>query len=137
MSTTETREETSASPHLWEVEHAYYCNEGNYFSNDCHAEFARWQDFAEESKDEDLDYNLVFRWDWKAPSTDDGELLPPNPDKNYRDGRLLLFYMGQRKGLYRYVEVSVCQADEPAVRAWLQPRLDHLMKLWAPLKVAP
>jgi hypothetical protein len=128
-----TGQSTSASPHLWEVEHDYYCNEGNYFSNDCHAEYSRWQDFAEATKDEDFDYNLVFRWDWKGPTDDSGENVPPNADPYYRDGRLLIFYMGQRKGLYRYVEVSVCQADEPAVREWLKPRLAHLLKLWAPL----
>jgi len=50
-----------------------------------------------------------------------------------RNGTLLLFWMGQRKGLYFWSEVSVCRADEANVRAFLQTRFDHLMRLWAPI----
>jgi hypothetical protein len=35
----------SKAPHLWEMDHPYYCSEGNYFNNECHAEFATWSDF--------------------------------------------------------------------------------------------
>jgi len=42
--------------------------------------------------------------------------------------------MGQRKGLYRWSIIEVCRADEPAVIAFLQPRLEHLASLWLPLQ---
>ena len=119
--------------HLWEVDHAYYCNEGNYYNNDCGAEYKSFADFLEEEGDSDMDYNLLFRWDWveRDAETDEPSF---NGDVYYRSGRLKLFWMGQRKGLYRYSIIEVCRADEPAVIEFLKPRMEHLFKLWAPLK---
>jgi hypothetical protein len=119
--------------HLWEAKHDYYCQEGNFYARDCHAEYRSWADFMAEEGDSDLDLNLVYRWDWKGPTDDDGNPKPPSPDPNYRDGHLLLFYMGQRKARARSVDVAVCQTDEPAVREWLTTRWTHLRGLWAPL----
>lgn len=117
--------------HLWECDHAYYCNLGNYFSNDCEEEYECWEDFATEYVDADFDYNLLFRFDWREG---EGWELPNfSGDENARDARLYLFWMGQRKGVYRYTEVKVCRADEPEVLKFLQLRLDHLMRLWEPL----
>lgn len=117
--------------HLWEVDHAYYCNEGNYYSNECGFEYKSWQDFIEEMGGVDKDYNLLFRWDW-TEEDDDGE---PNfkGDVNYRNGKLKLFWMHQRKGRYVYNIVEVCRADEPAVIAYLTPFWQHLRDLWMPL----
>lgn len=78
--------------------------------------------------------NLVFRWDWKE---DEDEETPFNGDVNYPNGKLLIFWMGQRKGLYSWSEIAVCRADEPAVREWLQQRYDYLSKLWRPLQLTP
>ena len=121
---------------LWEVDHPYYCNQGNYFasSEECGIHYARWQDFISEQGDGDLDMNLVFRFDWSSPREDED---PENPivwqgDENYRDSILELFYMGQRKGLYRWVTVDVCRSDEPAVREWLRVRWEHMRSLWSP-----
>ena len=64
--------------HLWEVEHDYYCTERNYFANDerdLGDSHKSWQDFVAEwgeSDSIDLDYNLLFRWDWVAT----GDLSP-------------------------------------------------------------
>lgn len=118
---------------LWEVDHPYYCNEGNYYApgNDQpFTTFKSWQDFLAEEDDADLDMNLLFRWDWPEGNEDVPNF---NGDVNYHNGKLLLFFMGQRKGLYRWVEVAVCRADEPAVIAYLTPRLQRLKDLWAPL----
>lgn len=123
--------------HLWEFDHPYYCNEGNYFAraSECSCHYQRWQDFFAEEGDSDLDMNLVFRFDWEPPR-EDGD--PDKPivwqgDEYYRDSVLKLFYMGQRKGLYRWVTIDVCRADEPAVREWLMERWQHMRTLWAPL----
>lgn len=120
--------------HLWEIDHPYYCNEGNYFSNETVARFKRWQDFESEMGDADLDYNMLFRWDWEAPHVDEDCEKPIEwrGDENYRDSILKLFFMGQRKGCYFCHIVDVCRADEPMVREYLAKRFDYLMKLWTP-----
>jgi hypothetical protein len=119
--------------HLWEVNHAYYCNRGNYYApgNDQPMqEYRSFGDFIAEEGDADIDYNLVFRWDWTEG--DDWELPKYNGDDNYRNGRLAIFFMGQRKGLYRWVEIEVCRNDEPSVKEFLIPRWQYLRDLWEP-----
>ncbi len=120
--------------HLWECGHAYYCNEGNYFARGdqqpyCH--YKSFADFLEEEGDSDFDYNLLFRFDWIE---EDGNGKPTfKGDNNYRNGVLKLFWIGQRKGLYRWTTIEVCRADEPDVIEFLKPRLQYLMGLWEPL----
>lgn len=104
--------------HLWEYEHPYYCNEGNFYQRGCHATFDSWADFIAAEGDADPDLNLVFRWDWKQGANQD---------------TLLLFYMGQRKALCRSVGVRVWKDDEPAIREWLIGCANHMRKLWEPL----
>ncbi|MBK9497393.1 MAG: hypothetical protein IPO08_23305 [Xanthomonadales bacterium] len=118
--------------HLWEADHSYYCNEGNYFANDtCEAYYKSFADFIAAEGDIDPDYNLLFRWDWIEG---DGEGEPNfNGDNNYRNGKLKLFWMGQRKGLYRWSIVEVCRNDEASVIEFLRPRMQHLVSLWEPL----
>lgn len=121
---------------LWEVDHPYYCNHGNFYApgNDQPTQhYKSLGAFLYENADADLDLNLVFRWDWKEGEDEDGKAVAFNGDENYRNGLLSIYFMGQRKGLYRWVTVEVCRADEPAVIGYLQPRLDYLMRLWAPL----
>jgi len=121
---------------LWEAEHAYYCNEGNYFAsgNDQPtSSYDSWQGFLGSEGDSDPDYNLLFRWDWSFDGEDDDGNPVVHPDPYYRDGTLKLFWIGQRKGLYRWTCVSVCKADEPVIREWLTGRLKHLLSLWEPL----
>lgn len=118
------------SKHLWEVDHPYYCNEGNYYAGgreQPNTHYKSWADFMSEFGDADFDMNLLFRWDWSEDET------PFNGDANYRNGELAVFWMGQRKGLYFWSTVEVCRADEPAVIEFLRPRLKHLLKLWEPL----
>lgn len=103
--------------HLWEAKHSYYCNNGNYFANDCGNEFYSWESFLEAEGDCDPDYNLLFRWDWDR-----------------RERTLSLYWMGQRKGLYRYTIVrGMADDDESSVRDWLAERWKHLSDLWSPI----
>jgi len=113
--------------HLWEVEHPYYCETTNYFKSGCHHEHRSWPEFAR-GFSTDMDLNLLFRFDWEEP--DD---VPFNGDEHYRNGTLLLFFMGQRNGAYTSHAIEVCRADEPAVLEWLRPRFERMMKLWEPL----
>lgn len=116
---------------LWEIDHPYYCNEGNYYApgNDQpHAHHRSWAEFISEEGNSDFDMNLVFRFDWKERDEDDEPTY--NGDDYYRNGVLSVFYMGQRKGLYRWATVEVCRADEPAVLEFLRPRWEYLRQLW-------
>ena len=120
---------------LWEANHRYYCNEGNYYASGNDQPVGRyrtWAEFMSEEGDSDPDYNLLFRWDWRE-GADWGHGTEFNGDENYRNGVLLLFWMGQRKGLYRWSEIEVCRADEPAIREFLSARFDHLKSLWGPI----
>ena len=119
--------------HLWEVKHAYYCNEGNYYApgrEQPFTDYKRFSDFLEAEAESDMDYNLVFRWDWVEGEDEGAEAF--DGDVNYRNGILKVFYMGQRKGLYRWATVQVGRAAEDAVRAFLEPRYRYLMDLWSP-----
>ncbi len=108
--------------HLWEIEHPYYCSSTNYYSNDTFRQHESWADFYEDEMDSDMDLNLVFRWDWNLPTEDNDFYLYT----------LKIFFMGQRKGLFRCAAIKAQPEDEEAVKLWLQPRWEHLKKLWEP-----
>lgn len=123
---------------LWGSDHPYYCNEGNYYApgNDQpHGRYRSWSAFLDCEGASDMNMNLLFRWDWREGGDwEHGTAF--TGDENYRNGILLLFWMGQRKGLYRWTEIEVCRSDEPSVREWLTSRLTHLLSMWAPLSIA-
>lgn len=100
---------------LWDFKHPYYALTGNYFSNDCHADYRSWESFIESEGDSDMDYNLVYRWDW---------------DKKERT--LSIFYVGQRKALHRSVSVFVLETEEELIKPWLEARWEHMRLIWAP-----
>ena len=127
---------TTEPSHLWEITHSYYCAPSDYYAPGDAQPFVRYKSFGEFLSEEgscDFDYNLLFRWDWKEG--EDEDLPPYNGDDAYRNGLLCLYWIGQRKGLYRWSEIEVCRADEPAVIEFLKQRLKHIMGLWAPLMV--
>jgi hypothetical protein len=112
--------------HLWEIDHPYYCNEGNYFARSAdqpHEEYESWADFFEAEGDSDFDMNLLFRWDWRKADPE---------EKNWGNPTdvLMLYWIGQRKGLYRWTTVRITDADEPAAKAWLAERWAYLKVLW-------
>jgi hypothetical protein len=120
------------SRHLWEIDHPYYCSEGNYYVgglnwHDVHTSYGSWADFHEQWGDADPDMNLVFRWDWNRPDPSDyeGDEVPPDT--------LQVFWVLQRKAILRSTECVVTEADEPAVLAWLAERAKAIRAIWAPL----
>lgn len=117
--------------HLWEGEHTYYCNEGNYYSNSCGGRFYSFKEFLSEWGEADFDYNLLFRWDWIDSEKENLEL--EDEDKMESD-LLKIFWMLQRKGDYRYCIINVNKEDEEEVSEFLKPRLEHLKSLWQPLE---
>lgn len=116
--------------HLWEVDHDYYCETSNYFSNETVARYKTWAAFAEAEGDAEMDRNLVFRWDWREGTGWD--LAEYNGDDYYRHAELHVFIMGQRQGKFRSCIVDVCRADEPAIIEYLKPRWENLRQLWEP-----
>lgn len=125
----------SADKHLWEFDHPYYGPESCYYatgiqSREANSEFESWQAFVDDGGyfDADLDMNFLYRWDWLR---DTGEFSEPDDDPE--PDRLLLFYMGQRKGFMSHHSIVVTEADEPAVREWLTVRAEHMRKVWEPL----
>lgn len=112
--------------HLWEIDHPYYCNQGNYYApgmDQPTEHYDSWSHFFDDEGDSDFDMNLVFRWDWRKAD--------PNEENwgNEKDV-LLIFWMGQRKGLYRWTDIDITDADEPAVKEWLSKRWQYLTLLW-------
>jgi hypothetical protein len=118
--------------HLWEVKHSYYCNLGNYYANGCGHQYDSFDDFLEEWGDADMDYNLLFRWDWKEYEPDDWTDEEVEDDDHYSGDKLEVFWMLQRKGAYRFCEIKVNKEDEQKVIEFLKPRWEYMKSLWQP-----
>lgn len=102
----------SEQQHLWEVRHPYYCSAGAYDDD-----YESWDQFLDEWADADMDYNLLFRWDWY---TDDGD-------------ELRLSFVQQRKGVLSTITVKVEKDNEPRIVEWLRLRFEYALRLWLPL----
>lgn len=121
----------TAEARLWEIDHPYYCTEGNYYKNGNHLTYDSWADFIAEWGSLDPDLNLVFRWDWKRADPDDYE--PDDDITRVPEDRLLVFWVLQRKAILRSTECTVTEADEPAVREWLTKRARTVAAIWEPI----
>lgn len=118
---------TTTEPHLWDIDHPYYCNEGNFYERGLHNHFASWDEFTETLFfSGDRDQNLLFRWDWRKPGFHDWE------GEEY----LLLFFVIQRKGFNCSCQIPVTEADEPRVRWFLEECAKTMAAIWAPLELA-
>lgn len=123
------------SRHLWEVDHPYYCNDGNYFSSEAISEWGSWADYLSEFEDSDKDYNLVFRWDWKVADPDDYDTEGKygDPEEVPTEEYLHLYHMQQRKGCFWTHIVEVKREDEESIREYLTGYAEHMRQLWKPL----
>jgi len=115
--------------HLWEIKHAYHCEGQNYFQSGLSTtetihHFESFKDFMDDWGDSDMDYNLVFRWDW----------LPKDPEWEREQDELHVFFMMQRKGFHvECIVDGIKRTDEPKVRAFLTKRAEYMKELWEPL----
>lgn len=116
------------SKKLYETDHPYYCEEGNYFSQDCSGEYDTWQDFLDEWGDVDEDMNQIFRWDWNEYDPDEFE-----GSDTVLGAVLIIHRVLQRKAILRSDRVIVSKADEPAVRKYLEPYAQNMKAIWEPL----
>lgn len=121
---THAKKESGLPLHMWEAHHNYYMTDHSYWGDDTVQYYKNWEDFVDAEGDGDPDYNLIFRWDWKPVDDDD--------DYGEVQAKLHLYWATQRKGYFRTTITDVNKQDEPAVREWLHPRFEHLMKLWEP-----
>lgn len=115
--------------HLWEVDHPYYMNEGNYYANGCHEEFDSFEDFLASWADADIDMNRVHRWDWREG--DYWGIFTPEGDPDIR-GELMVFFVLQRKARLMSCSVPVRRSDEPAVKEYLRPHFERELAIWSP-----
>lgn len=119
--------------HLWEVDHPYMMNMGNYFDADCHERAQSLDQFLQQFDEADIDYNWVIRWDWiEGRGCDDDFVRPADRPDTYMDGTLLIQFVGQRKSILFTWEIPVCRYDEPRVRAFLAKYAGYMAKMWAP-----
>lgn len=124
-----------AENHLWEVEHPYHSEEGNYLvapadTLEAIVKFPSWEEFhvfATNTEFQDPDYNLVYRWDWQTP---DPELYE---DEELPSDKLLLFVIQQRKAYNLSYEIDVRREDEPDIREWLTGRAKKIAAIWQPV----
>ena len=106
--------------HLWDITHPYYGAEGNVFESPSWAAF-----IADGGDDIDPDYNHLYRWDWHRP----------NPEWGVTTDRLSLHFVMQRKSDCYSCVIAVTEADEPAIRAWLADKAQHVAVLWSPMRI--
>ncbi len=113
---------------LRDSKHRYSGADQNYYMpGNMQDEFFRtydsWAEFIESGEsDVDMDYNLMYRWDWKK----EGEGYPTKE-------HITLYWLQQRRGAVGSDTIFVTKDDEPAVREYLQKFADHMKELWAPI----
>lgn len=121
--------------HIWEIKHSYYCSSSNYFSNEFPIEFESFDDFLEEWGDADTDYEHLFRWDWNLDEEDsEGNEIKP---LDINRGTLELFYITQRKGIFKSIFVKVIASDENRIKCWLQKKWELVTDLWEGVSKQP
>lgn len=113
------------------VEHEYYCSDSVWNANGPNhglKVYKTWEDFFDESKDLDKDYNLLFRWDVYEGMQDgihgsEGEFY------------LALYFMQQRKGLFWPVIVEKVEDKHvQEIVVFLVERFEYLKTLWLPFQ---
>jgi hypothetical protein len=120
--------------HLWEYDHPYYCQEGNYFKVGQHTLFESWEEFATTTSffSGDRDQNLLIRWDWNSwRRHPDPDLRSDSPDE------LLLHFVLQRKALLCSAGIAVTDDDEPQVRQFLEECGKTIAAIWEPVTLKP
>ena len=135
---------TTTPKHLWEHEHPYRCEHGNFYSRGLATGYESWAEFSQPVTydrtgpqliqhgtllhDGDPDMNCLFRWDWRAMHLEFPEDYPDGAEEHYLD----LFFMMQGKPYNQSVRIKVTPADEPTVRAWLAGRAETMRSMWQP-----
>lgn len=121
---------------LQETKHEYYCSENNYYvgnyngENHGRCDYETWSEFKKEwlgiGEDElwlDDDYNHVFRFDILEKKDDD--------ERRLGEFELWLFFILQRKGIYRPVWIKkITQDDMSEINEFLKNRWSYMQNQW-------
>lgn len=106
------------------ADHPYYCSDSNYYSREAYSEYDSIDEFLDDWKDTDMEYNMVFRFDLKM--RDDGTYS------------FECFFMLQRKGIFRpTITNNVTKADTEKIVSFLLPRFEYIQKMWEPFTNQP
>lgn len=107
--------------------HSYYCSENNYYvsgrENGGRCDYETWAEFKEDWLDSgdliDDDYNHVFRFDIIENEETPGTFA------------LWLFFILQRRGIYRPVQVKHITAEDILeIEEFLKLRWEYMRKQW-------
>lgn len=115
--------------------HHYYSSESNYYvgnangDNQGRCDYETWEEFKEEWLDDgksiDDDYNHCFRFDILEKRDD----MTDEPIGGYS---LWLFFILQRKGIYRPVHIETITEDNMSeIEAFLKDRWEYLKDQWS------
>jgi len=125
--------------HLWEYDHPYYASEGCYWTpgtryHEVHTDWDSWAEFMAAWGDTDPDLNLVYRWDWVRPDPAYYKYeIEEDPEFEIPGDYLKVYFVLQRKANLHSHHIQVTEADEAAVREWLQTRAERVRMIWEPL----
>jgi len=109
------------------MDHDYYCNNSNYYSNEAALEYRTWEEFYNEFGQADVDMNLCFRWDVKEILIGEEE----TPTGRYC---MYVYIMGQRKGKFVPVSIgSVLEENIPSITKYLGMHWEKLDSIWSPI----
>ena len=118
---------------LKETNHSYYCSESNFYvggdNNWGKFDFEVWKDFYSNWCGNvgrmDDDYNHVFRFDIKNTVDLNNDDIPGKYS-------LHLYFVHQRKGIYRPVYIKVItQEDMPEIEKFLRDRWEYMKNQWS------
>ena len=108
------------------LDHDYYCSDGNYYSNDANLKRDTMTEFLDDMEESDVDMNLVFRWDIKAHTDENGE-----PDGSFYAE---VFIIKQRKGIFMPCYIDKIEDHEvDRFIAYLKKHKEKLDSIWSPL----
>ena len=105
------------------INHDYYCNDSNYYSNDARKDYETWKDFYNEFFDADIDMNLIFRFD-----------IYLKEDDNEKSGYgMKIYMMHQRKGKFApYIINSIEESDVDSIIEILSQHYKKIQSIWSP-----
>tara|TARA_A100000172_G_scaffold78648_1_gene64478 strand:+ start:484 stop:849 length:366 start_codon:yes stop_codon:yes gene_type:complete len=109
------------------VDHPYYCNDINCYSNDAREVYETMTEFLDCFEDADVDMNLCFRWDIKNRSED---------EEGMKAGRYYaeVFLMLQRKGIYKPCVIKHINEEETIrFKKYAEKHWEKLKDIWKPI----
>ena len=83
----------------------------NYYDSKITQEYYCWDDFYEDYKDADLDYNYIANF-------------------NLFENHLYLLLIKQRMGLYQGIHVHVTDNDKPKIIEFLKKYKEYAKNIW-------